>query len=121
MVFIDGRNAVLVRGAAINPAVRCDGCEVRVKSCGAQKLRTESAEHAVVFQDVEDTAHLAEYEHPRSLGFHGFEQFVQDKHLARVVDEVFVRRVRRPGFLPSRLDGVRDKANRDVLTAPSNR
>ncbi len=60
---------------------------------------TVSAEHAVVLQDVENTAHLTEYEDSGSLSLHSLQELVEDDHLAGVLDEVLIGGIRRTGFL----------------------
>ena len=78
VVFIDRSNAVFMDRAAVNPAV----CIL--------------AEEAVVFENIKHAAHLAENQHTRAALLHLAQQLVEDVHLAAVVHQVLVRRVRRP-------------------------
>ena len=61
--------------------------------------RTVSTEQAVVLENIEHTTHLTEDEDTGSLLFHRFEEFIQNDHLAGIVDEMFIRGVGRAGFL----------------------
>lgn len=54
------------------------------------------AEHHVVLKDVEHAAHLREDEDARAFGLHRGKELVKNDHLAGVVDDVLVGRVRRP-------------------------
>ena len=53
----------------------------------------------IILQDIQNPAHLTEYQHPRALLLHRREELVQDDHLARVLDQVLVGHVRWAGFL----------------------
>ena len=51
-----------------------------------------SSELAVIFQDVQYSTHLRENEHSGSFGLHRFEQFVENDHFTRILDEMLVGR-----------------------------
>lgn len=64
-------------------------------------MRTISSEHAVIFQDVENTTHLTEDKDARAFLIHGFQKLVQDHHFARVFNQVLIGCVGRARFLRS--------------------
>jgi hypothetical protein len=64
-----------------------------------QMKRTILPKQTKNLQDIQNPAHLTEYQHPRALLLDSREELVQDDHLARVVDQVLVGRVRSAGFL----------------------
>jgi hypothetical protein len=88
---------------AVLPSIRqysaqCDGQRPR-RTREQVKLLTILTEETVVFEDIQDTRHLAEYKDTRALYLHIFQEFVEDDHLAGVVDYVFVSGVWWPRFL----------------------
>lgn len=64
---------------------------------------TVCSEQAVIFHNIQHTAHLTEYEDARPLGLHGGQQFVQDNHFSAVLDEVHVSGIRGARFLAESL------------------
>jgi hypothetical protein len=62
-------------------------------------VRTKTPEQAVVFKDIQHPAHLTKDQHTRTLLVHGLEKFVEDEHLARVLNEVLISSIRRTRFL----------------------
>lgn len=52
------------------------------------------SEHHVVFKNVKHPTHLGEDEDSRTFGLHGSKKLVEDDHLASIVDDVLISRVR---------------------------
>jgi hypothetical protein len=60
---------------------------VRVSQASqARRGRTVATEKTVILHNIKHAAHLAEDEHARALLLHRLEEFVEDEHLAGVVD-----------------------------------
>lgn len=74
---------------------------------------TVSPEHAIIFENIEHTAHLTEDQDARSFLLHRLEKLVEDDHLAGVVDQMLVSGVRRAGFLCKRQ--LRNMRLRDIV------
>jgi hypothetical protein len=64
-----------------------------------RELLTILTEEAVILEDIQDARHLAEYKDTRAFHLHVFQEFVEDYHLACVVDYVFVSGVWWPRYL----------------------
>ena len=87
------------------------------------KQLTVASEQAIIFQNVQNTTRLTENEYSRALFIHGLQEFVQDDHLAGVLNQVFVRCVRRSGFLAHDQHPRKERLDpyHISLTAPSKR
>jgi hypothetical protein len=62
------------------------------------RAHTVLPEETIIFQNVQNTTRLTEYQHSRTLLLHGRE-LVEDNHLSRVSDEVLVDGAGVAGFL----------------------
>jgi len=61
--------------------------------------RTVASEETIVLKNIQNTAHLTENKNARTNGLHTSKQLVQDHHLPRVVNQVFVGCIRGARFL----------------------
>jgi len=74
------------------------GCARLVVGLAVDAAILVATEVEVIFQQVENTAHLGEEEDTRAVGLELCQEEVQHHHLARGLDQVLVRRVRRAGL-----------------------
>jgi hypothetical protein len=73
--------------------------KVGICKLAEQAGRTILSKETVIFKNVENSTHLAENEYSGTFLFERLEEFVQDNHLSRVIDEMFVSGVGWARFL----------------------
>src|ERR1700689_3019207 len=81
-------------------SILCESTRVSVVEMVKNNTRAHTVlpEETIIFQNVQNTTRLTEYQHSRTLLLHGRE-LVEDNHLSRVSDEVVVDGAGVAGFL----------------------